>query len=163
MYDSTGKLPLKAVCTVAAMLLTACATTPAAPSPKLERLSSGDAAAPPTLVLEDIAGMPGDGASEDDILARLKSRPSDIRLSASAILQLAQRGVSPKVIDYLLERERRKLFDDAATELSRRDSLCQERIEQEIGRCRALAAPHWHPGDPACWPPRAGAPYWRCF
>ena len=55
--------------------------------------------APPTL--QEIVQMSADGNSDNDIIALLRKSGAIYPLSASAIIDLHRKGVSPAVLDYM--------------------------------------------------------------
>jgi hypothetical protein len=90
---------------------------------------------------------------------------SRYRLSAGQILDLAREGVPLAVLDHLVAAERRRILEDMAGELNRRDQACRERIELEVAACRAqsMAPPLVPHPMPNCFPLGPGSPYWRCM
>jgi hypothetical protein len=67
---------------------------------------------PPAPSLQEIVQMSSDGSSDDEIITRLKKSAAVYSLSASAIIDLSCKGVSPTVLDYmqktLIENARRE-------------------------------------------------------
>lgn len=161
---------LRAGSMVVAALLAGCASAPPAEAPKLERLTATDLAAriaAPTaaVTLDEVAAMAQRGESASAIIARLDATHSTHRLNAGQIGALIASHVPLAVIDHILETERRRIFDDLAADLARRDQACAERVEQverEARLCRLQSMQPW-PGVANCWPPHVGTPYWRCY
>ncbi len=154
---------------LAALGLAACAGSPVEP-PKIERLSAGqlEARLPPpiaALPLEQIVALAKQGLPAAEIIARITASASRYRLSAVHILDLARQGVPLAVLDHLVAAERQRIFEDMAGELNQRDQACRERIELEVGACRAQSmAPPLVPHPMLnCFPLGPGSPYWRCM
>lgn len=150
-------------------LLAGCASVPSEAG-KTERMSSEALAAsqpqPVAAVsIDDIVALSTGGASADAIVERIRASHSRYRLSATQLLQLRQRGVDVKVLDHIVEAERRAIFEEVAGDIAKRDQACKERITQEVRQCQLLQAPAPWPAQPFanCWPPHPGFPYWRCF
>lgn len=149
--------------------LAGCATGPVEPR-KVERLTGESLAAllpqpVAALSLDEIVKLSRQGMPAEEIISRVSSTHSRYRLSASQLLELRQRGVDMKVLDHLVESERRAIFDEMAVEIGKREKACSERITQEVQQCRLQSHPGvWstHPLS-TCWPPIRGFPYWRCF
>lgn len=154
---------------LAALGLAACAGSPVEP-PKIERLSAGqlEARLPPpiaALPLEQVVALAKQGLPATEIIARITASASRYRLSAGQILDLARQGVPLEVLDHLVAAERQRIFEDMAGELKQRDQACRERIELEVGACRAQSmAPPLVPHPMLnCFPLGPGSPYWRCM
>jgi len=156
------------LCAAATLLLAGCAATPPAAAPKLERLSGAALAAmlPAPLAAvsaDDIVALTRSGASAESIVAKIDASHSRYRLDAAQIATLIHHGVALKVIDHMIEGERRHIFDDMAAEIAKHDQACVEQVERELKQCRlqSLAQPAWP--HATCWPPHAGFPWWRCY
>jgi hypothetical protein len=149
----------------AAVALSGCAATPPAQPPKLERLTGAalDAKIPPpvaTVSTDDIVAMAKRGESAPGIIAKIDASHSHYRLRAAGIAAMMNAGVPASVIDHMIETERRRIFDDMAADIARRDEACATRVEQEVRQCQLQLL---QPGFATCWPPHMGFPYWRCF
>lgn len=160
---------MKRALTLLALLLSACAATPPAEPPRVERLTAEQlAAALPqpvaTVSLDDIVAMSHAGKPADAIIARLKESHSRYRLAAGQIIDLHAQGVAREVLDYLVEAERQAIFADMANDLAKREQTCRDSLEQEVRLCRLQCLNSW-PAMPfgGCWPPHSGYPFWRCF
>lgn len=161
--------PLSLLFCASAALLAGCASTPPAEPPKIERLTGAELEArlpaPIAAVsLDDVIAMTKRGDSAERIIEKLDATHSNHRLDASRIAGLIGKGVDLKVLDHIVETERRRIFDDIAANIAQRERACLERVEQEARQCRLQSMPVW-PGQPfaTCWPPHRGFPYWRCF
>lgn len=148
-----------------AAALAGCASEPPAPTPKIERLTGAalDAKIPPpvaTVSVDEIIAMAKRGESATSIIERIDANHSRYRLRAAQIAGMAKEGVPAAVIDHMMETERRRIFDDMAADIARRDEACAARVEQEVRQCQLQLL---QPGFATCWPPHAGFPYWRCF
>ena len=158
-------------CLVCALILQACAGTPAAP-PKIERIGPEQlearlpqpaAALPP----EQIVALARQGIAAEEIIGRITASGSRYRLSATRLVELAWQGVPLAVLDHLVAAERRNIFDDVAADANAREKACQERIAQEVLACRRqnmppLLFPGQHPFT-HCFPAPPGSMFWRCF
>lgn len=154
-----------------ALIFAGCAGTPVEP-PKIERLSAEqlEARLPQpmaALPLEQVVALARQGVAAEEIIARVVASASRYRLSAGQILELAQQGVPPAVLDHLVAAERRQIFDDMAADANKRDQACRERVDQEVRACRnQLMGPMLMPGPYPmfnCFPLGPGSPYWRCM
>lgn len=150
---------------IASALVAACTGAPPAPAPPIERLTGAalDAKIPPPVAsvgIEDIKAMAKRGDSAQAIVAKIDASHSHYRLKAAQIGTLLDAGVPPAVVDHMMESERRRIFDDMAADIARRDEACATRVEQEVRQCQLQLL---QPGFATCWPPHAGFPYWRCF
>lgn len=157
--------PNIAVMIFAAALAAGCATAPPPPVPKIERLTGAalDAKIPPpvaTVGTDEIVAMAKRGETAESIIAKIDASHSHYRLRAAQIAAMMGAGVSASVIDHIMETERRRIFDDVAADIGRRDEACAARVEQEVRQCQLQLL---QPGFATCWPPHTGFPYWRCF
>ena len=148
---------------VAALVLAGCAAAPLAQPPRIERLTGAalDAKIPPpvaSLGTDEIVAMAKRGEGAQAINAKIDASHSHYRLGAAKIAAMIDAGVPAAVIDHMMEGERRRLFDDMAADIARRDQACAERIEQEVRQCRLQML---QPGFATCWPPAMGFPHWR--
>ncbi len=153
------------------LILQACANAPVAP-PKIERISAEqlEASLPQpsaALPLEQVVQLARQGVSAEDLIARITTSASRYRLSAGQIVELAQQGVPPAVLDHMVAAERRQIFDDMAADANKRDMACRERIAQEVRMCRTLMmGPMFMPGPYPminCFPVTPGSLFWRCL
>jgi hypothetical protein len=156
---------------VLAALLQGCAGTPVEP-PKIERISAEQLEArlpqpAAVLPLEQIELLARQGVAAEEIIARITASASRYRLSASQIVELANRGVPLAVLDHMVAAERRQIFDDMAADANNRDQACRERINQEVNWCRnQMSGPMFMPGPYPmfnCFPLTPGSPFWRCL
>ena len=154
-----------------ALILQGCAGTPVEP-PKIERISAEQLEArlpqpAAVLPLEQIELLARQGASAEDLIARITASGSRYRLSASQIAELAKQGVPLAVLDHMVAAERRQIFDDMAADANNRDQACRERVNQEINWCRnQMSGPMFMPGPYPmfnCFPLTPGSPFWRCL
>lgn len=154
-----------------ALILHGCAGTSVEP-PKIERISAEQLEArlpqPVALLpLKQIELLARQGASAEDLIARIAASGSRYRLSATQISELAQQGVPLAVLDHLVAAERQQIFDDMAADAHRRDQACRDRLEQEFRNCRnQMFGPMFMPGPYPmvnCFPLTPGSPFWRCL
>jgi putative N-acetylmannosamine-6-phosphate epimerase len=157
----------KMIACAAIISIAACANSPPAASPRIERIA--DAALPAGVVapaakigMAEIVAMTKQGESPVRIIARIDQSASISRLNASEIVEMAQSGVNLAVLDHILETERQRVFDDVAAQIAQREQACIERVDREVRQCRLQSTTPFWP-QPTCWPPHAGYPYWRCF
>ena len=152
------------------LILQGCAGAPAEP-PKIERISAGqlEATLPPpvaALPLEQLVTLTREGLSAEALIARIVESGSRYRLSASRIVELAHEGVPLRVLDHLVAAERTRIFDELAADATRRETVCHERIAQELQMCRNQFGPMWFPNQQPfinCIPSPPGSLYWRCL
>ena len=168
---SMNSIPCLLLSAALALILQGCAGTPVEP-PKIERISAEQLEArlpqpAAILPLEQIELLARQGASAEDLIARITASNSRYRLSAAQIVELAQQGVPLAVLDHLVAAERRRIFDDMAADANQREKLCHERIEQEVRWCRnQMIGPMYMPGPYPminCFPLTPGSPFWRCL
>lgn len=151
------------------LLLAACAGEPALRG-KVERLEGEAAAAvaapaPERLSLDAIVALGRSGATPEQIVERLRATATRHALSASQVVELRLLGVDLRVLDHLVDSERRAVWDDVAAQLAQREQACSDRLKHERQQCQAQLSHHplWPNFPLNCWPPRPGYPYWRCF
>ena len=153
------------------LILLGCAGAPVGP-PRIERISAEqlEASLPQpaaVLPLDQIELLARQGVSAEELIARITASGSRYRLSASQITELAQQGVPLAVLDHMVAAERRRMFDDMATDANNRDQACRERLNQEINWCRhQMIGPMFMPGPYPminCFPSPPGSPFWRCL
>ncbi|HEX8987214.1 MAG TPA: hypothetical protein VF816_04590 [Rhodocyclaceae bacterium] len=150
---------------ILAFAVAGCASEAPAPAPRLERLTGAalDAKIPApvaTLSADEIVAMAKRGESAPAIIAKIDASHSHYRLGAAQIAAMLAAGVPAAVVDHMMEGERRRIFDDVAADIARRDEACAERIEQQIRQCQLQLL---QPGFATCWPPDMGYPYWRRY
>lgn len=160
-----SRMRLSAPMLLLAIAAAGCASAPPPPAPKIERLTGAalEAKIPPpaaSLAIDDIVAMAKRGASAQDIIAGIDASHSHYRLKAGQIATMIKAGVPADVVDHMMDTERRRIFDDMAADISRRDEACAMRVQQEVQQCRLQLL---QPGFATCWPPHTGFPYWRCF
>lgn len=159
MHDKAGLL------FVAALALAGCAEAPPMQAPKIERITGAalDARIPPPVAMigaDDIVAMAKRGESAQAIIAKIDASHSHYRLGAAKIAHMVNAGVPASVVDHIMETERRRIFDDMAADIARRDEACVARVEREVRQCQLQLL---QPGFATCWPPHMGFPYWRGF
>lgn len=154
----------------AAALLAGCASPPPAEPPRIERITGAalEAKMPAPVAgisLDDIVAMTKRGESPERIIEEIERSHSIYRLDATQIAGLVRKGVALKVLDHIVETERRRIFDDMAADIAQRERACLDRVEREVRQCRLQSMPIFWPGSPfaTCRPPHVGFPYWRCF
>jgi hypothetical protein len=145
--------------------LAGCAETPSAPG----RIERANMPLPATTVdarlsLDDIVRLGREGLPAERLIERLRSTSTRHALNASQILELRLQGVDVRVLDELIEADRRQRWEDTAAELARRDQACGERLRNEQLQCRmqSMMTP-WSAPPFGCLPPRPGFPFWQCF
>jgi len=160
-----------AICWFAVLILQGCADAPPAP-PRIERISAEqlEARLPQpiaSLPLERIVEAARQGIAAEEIIGRITASGSRYRLSASQLVDLAQRGVPLAVLDHLVSAERRQIFDEMAADANAREKACLERVVREVESCRSQAMlqmgfPLRHPFI-NCFPFPPGSPYMHCM
>lgn len=153
-------------------MLQGCGSMPAEPV-RIERISAAELEArlpPPAAVLplEQIVQLSRQGMAAEEVVARITASGSRYRLSASQIVELARQGMPLQVLDYMVAAERTRIFDDLATDATRREQAWRDRLEQESRLCRSpFMAPMGFPGPQPflnnCFPLAPGSPFWRCL
>lgn len=169
MLDAMHYRPLSLLLCAVAALFAGCASPPPTEPPRIERLTGAELEAklPAPLAavsLDEVVAMTKRGESAERIIEKLDATHSNHRLDASRIADMIGKGVDLKVLDHIVETERRRLFDDVAADIAQRERACLGRVEEEARHCRLQSLPIWSgPPFATCWPPHTGFPYWRCF
>lgn len=136
----------------ALLILSGCATTATQPT-QVKRITPEELAAlmPPAVAnvsLDEIVADSKQGMTDEAIIAKIQASNSRYELTPSQVLDLSQRGVHAKVLDYIQESNERAKQNAIADELNRRE---QEKIatEKQLQRARAEARdrfdPFWYP------------------
>jgi hypothetical protein len=159
-----------------ALLLAACAapesTRDARGNPRIDRLSDEQVArlAGPAqkLTADDLLRMTRDGQTPEQIIERLRSTATRLRLSTAQSGELASQGVSRQVLDWIsAAEERARQTDSIDAQVRRETAEAQQRKDKEareaLARQRALQNRRYDPyyGDP--YSPWVGVPwpgYW---
>lgn len=158
-------------CLVLALLLGGCGDLPVEP-PRLDRISAEqlETRLPPpvaTVSLDHIVTLAREGIAADEIIARIKASGSRYRLSAKQVVDLTLNNVPVAVLDYMIDSERRQIFDSMAADANAREVACQDRLAREAEFCRRQMEPLlWYPRHQPfsnCMPPVPGTNFWRCF
>lgn len=153
------------------LLLVGCAANSVQP-PKIERISAEELeklmpAPAANLTLEQIVEMSQHGMAPDEIIAKIRASQSGYVLIPSQVIDLAGRGVSPKVLDYIHVAHEEALRDSCADEINRRDQVCRDKldaVEQQLltwscpcagGYWGPYWGPYWAPYPPGYYR------YWR--
>lgn len=144
--------------------LTSCAGTPRQ-EPRIARITPEELArlAPasaPHLSLDEIVALAHAGTPPAAIIQKIRDSGSRYRLTPADIVELAGKGVSLEVIDFMVEAEQQALRDAMAEEMNQRDRKRQEeiqRLQRELSRRPTYYEPwpyppYWH--DPFY------RPYW---
>lgn len=156
---------------VLAVVLGGCGEMPVEP-PRIDRISAEqlETRLPPpvaTVTLEQIVTLAREGVAADEIIARIKASGSRYRLSAKQMVELTLKNVPVAVLDYMIDSERRQIFDGMAADVNAREVACQDRLAREVEFCRRQMEPFlWYPRHQPfsnCMPPMPGSNFWRCF
>ncbi len=126
---------------------------------ELERLMPQPA---PNLALDEIVALSKGGAPPDTIIAKIRDSHSRYTLTPSQAIELHQKGVSPKVLDYIAEAQQQAVRENVADELNQRARKQQEEIQALQRELRMR--PYYY--DPWPYPPYwygypYPRPYWR--
>jgi hypothetical protein len=150
------------------LVLAGCAGTPVQDAqPKvvritpqeLERLMPQPA---PNLSLDEIVTLSKNGTPADTIIARIRDTHSRYALTPSQMVELHQKGVSLKVLDYIAEAQQQAVRESVADELNQRARKQQEEIQalQRELRMRPYYYDPW-PYPPGWYGYPYPRPYWR--
>lgn len=138
------------------IIVTGCASVgDTQPQSKIERITPEELAKllpPPvaTMTLDEIVGESKQGKTADEIIAEIKKSNSRYELTPSQILDLNQRGVDTKVIDYIQQSNELAKQNAIADEMNRREKARAE-VEQQLKRERLRRNRFY---DPFWWGPR---------
>lgn len=87
-----------------------------------------------TLSLDEIVSDSKQGKTADEIIAKIKASNSRYELTPSQSLDLSQKGVDIKVLDYIHESNEAAKQNAVADEINKREKakrIAQERLQQE--------------------------------
>jgi hypothetical protein len=87
-----------------------------------------------TLSLDEIVNDSKQGKTADEIIAKIKASNSRYELTPSQNLELSQKGVDVKVLDYIHQSNEAAKQNAMADEINKREKakrIAQERLEQE--------------------------------
>ena len=103
----------------------------------------------PKLSTAELVALSKQGASAQEIIARIKETGSRYALSAAQAIELHAQGLSTEVLDYIQSAREQELRDRLAEEINRREQLHAEELrrEQELRRNAPYYDPWW-PGYP---------------
>jgi hypothetical protein len=158
-----------------ALSLLGCASVSAPPDagPRIARISPEELARilpkpVPRLPTAELVRMSKQGATAQQIIARIKESGSRYALSASQLIELHVQGVSAEVLDHIQAAQEQDQRDRIAEEINQREQRHAEELrrEQELRRDNFYHDPWW-PGYPGYgwsfgYPFRPyGGFYWR--
>lgn len=120
------------------LLLSACASTPQQP-PQIQRISPEELERilpkpVPNLSLDEIVRLSQAGTSAELIIEKIKATDSHYDLTPSQSVDLSNKGVSAKVLDYIHSSREQALRDGFANEINKRESARkteQQRLKRE--------------------------------
>jgi hypothetical protein len=148
------------------LVLTGCAGSPQKP-PQIERIT-GEALErllpkpTPNLTTDEIVQLSKQGASPEAIIDKIRQSGSSYALLPSQYIDLAGRGVDPKVLDFMQSAHEQSLRDGCAEEINKREQAhraeCDALRQQLLSRPYCPYDPFWGPYPPY-W--RLPYPYWR--
>lgn len=146
---------------MAALLLTACATTQQQ-EPQVKRISPEELERimpkpVPNLTLDEIVALSKQGTPPEQIIEKIKASNSRYDLTPSEVVRLTQQGVDPKVLDYIHKTHESALRENMADEINKREKQRQQELER-LEREYRLRQFHYYDPWWGYWGP---GPYWR--
>lgn len=139
-------------------LLNGCATTPDQP-PHIQRISEEELERIipkplPNLSLDEVVLLSKNKVSADEIIQKIKETNSQYALTPSQLLELNNKGVDQKVLDYIYLAHEQAVRDSFAEEINKREqNKLQE--QQKLKREYQLRQPYYDP-----WWGYSRSPYW---
>ncbi len=141
------------VCSVF-LLASGCSSTGnnvATQGPKVERITPEELdrlTLPPAakLTLDDLVKLSKEGNSADQIIAQIKATDSTYDLTPSQAVELSQKGVDTKVLDYIHESREAAVRNNLADEINRREKQKQA----EVARLKNRLSQQRRYYDPFC-------------
>jgi hypothetical protein len=139
-------------------VLNGCATTPEQP-PQIQRISAEelDRIMPkpiPNLSLDEVILLSKNKVSAEEIIQKIKDSQSQYALSPSQLLDLSNKGVDQKVLDYIYTAHEQAVRDSFAEELNKREQN-KLKEQQKLKREFQLRQPYYDP-----WWGYSRSPYW---
>jgi hypothetical protein len=141
-----------------AALLNGCVTTPEQP-PQIQRISPEELERImpkpiPNLSLDEVVLLSRNKVPADEIIQKIKDSKSQYALTPSQLLELNNKGVEQKVLDYIYSAHEQAVRDSFAEELNKREqNKLQE--QQKLKRQYQLRQPYYDP-----WWGYSRSPYW---
>lgn len=138
--------------------LNGCATTPEQP-PQIQRISAEELERimpkpTPNLSLDEVVLLSKNKVSADEIIQKIKDSQSQYALTPSQLLELSNKGVDQKVLDYIYTAHEQAVRDSFVEELNKREqNKLQE--QQKLKREYQLRQPYYDP-----WWGYSRSPYW---
>ena len=135
-----------------------CVSTPPQ-APQIQRISPEelDRIMPkpvPNLSLDEIVKLSQAKVSASEIIQKIKDSQSQYELSPSQLLELSNKGVDQKVLDYIYSAHEQAVRDSFAEELNKREKIKLEE-QQKLKREYQLRQPYYDP-----WWGYSRSPYW---
>lgn len=136
---------------IVVLVLAGCSSNP--PQPRIERLTQAqlDALMPkpvPAVTLEQVVELSRAGESAEAMIEKIKQSGSGYDLTPEQMIDLHQKGVSVKVLDFIYNARLGVMRDGFADEIYRRDQACQNQIDLLRDQLLWRPYPYW------------GGPYW---
>lgn len=136
-----------------------CASSPQKEVPQIQRISAAqlDKLLPksdPNLTYEELVRLSREKTTPDDLIEKIRQSHSTYDLTPAEAIDLHQRGVDTKVLDYIHAARDQGLRDGFAEELNKREREHQaeiKKLEQALQLRPYYYDPFWGP-----YPP-----YWR--
>ena len=129
-------------------LVAGCATTPEQ-APQIQRISPEELERimpkqVPNLSLDEIIQLSQAKVPVEQIVQKIKESQSQYALTPSQVLELSQKGVDAKVLDYMQASHEQAIRDGFAEELNKREkNKLQE--QQKLKREYQLSQPYYDP------------------
>ena len=142
----------------AVVLVAGCASTPEQP-PQIQRISPEELERimpkqVPNLSLDEIVRFSKTKVPVEQIIQIIKESQSQYALTPSQVLELAQKGVDARLLDYIQASHEQAIRDGFAEELNKREQTKLQE-QQKLKREYQLRQPYY---DPFWGYPRS--PYW---
>jgi hypothetical protein len=139
-------------------LLNGCATTPEQP-PQIHRISAEELERImpkpiPNLSLDEVVLLSRNKVPADEIIQKIKDSQSQYALTPSQLLDLSNKGVDQKVLDYMYTAHEQAVRDSFAEELNKREQN-NLKEQQKLKRQYQLRQPYYDP-----WWGYSRSPYW---
>lgn len=139
-------------------LLNGCAMTLEQP-PQIQRISAEELERilpkpVPNISLDEIVLLSKNKVPADEIIKKIKDSLSQYALTPSQLLDLSNKGVDQKVLDYMYTAHEQAVRDNFAEELNKRE---QNKLleQQKLKRQYQLRQPYYDP-----WWGYSRSPYW---
>ena len=147
-----------AVWLAAVILVVGCASIPDQP-PQIQRISPEELERimpkqVPNLSLDEIVQLSQAKVPAEQIIQKIKESQSQYTLTPSQVVEMGQKGVDAKVLDYIQASHEQAIRDGFAEELNKREQMKLQE-QQKLKREYQLRQPYYDP-----WWGYSRSPYW---